>query len=88
MNNIATILIELLCFISVEPDGGLDLDETADLQIDAWQALIHDLEGSEKEMIKEAVKHKLTALQSLKITSPEQEQLIGILFAFIKDELQ
>ena len=87
MSKIATILIDLLCYISVEPDAGLDIDETADLQIDSWQALIHDLSPSEKQMIKIAVKHKLSTLEKIESTTPEQEQLIGILDAFVNETL-
>ncbi len=88
MNNLATILIELLCYLSVEPDNGYDIDETADLQINSWQSLIHDLSGSEKEIVKNAVRSKLEKLQQLTSTTPEQEQVIGILAAYINDELQ
>jgi len=90
MNNLATILIELLCYISVEPDDGYDIDETADLQINSWQSLIHDLSDSEKEIVKVAVGRKLEQLQQLSspTPTPEQEQVAGILAAYINDELQ
>lgn len=88
MNQLATILIELLCHITAEPDGGHDPDDTADLQIDTWQTLIHGLNNSEKEIIKLAAKEKLTMLLSLPSVTPEQEQLMGILDAFVHDELQ
>jgi hypothetical protein len=88
MNNLATILIELLCYLSVEPDNGYDIDETADLQINSWQSLIHDLSSSEKEIVKNAVRSKLEKLQQLTSTTPEQEQVVGILAAYINDELQ
>jgi hypothetical protein len=29
MNNLSTVLIDLLCHITVEPDGGHDADEEA-----------------------------------------------------------
>lgn len=88
MNQLATILIELLCHITAEPDGGHDPDATDDLQIDSWQILIHSLNNSEKEIIKLAAKEKLTMLLSLPSVTPEQEQLMGILDAFVHDELQ
>ena len=88
MNNLATILVDLLCHITAEPDGGHDPDDTADLQIDSWQTLIHDLNDSEKETIKLAAQKKLSLLQSFSSVTPEQEQLIAILDAFINDELQ
>jgi len=90
MNNLATILIELLCYISVEPDDGYDIDETADLQINSWQSLIHDLSDSEKEIVKVAVGRKLEQLQQLSspTPTPEQEQVADILAAYINDELQ
>mgnify|MGYP000033796883 CR=1 FL=1 len=88
MNNLATILIELLCYISVEPDDGYDIDETADLQINSWQSLIHDLSDPEKEIVKVAVGRKLEQLQQLSLPTPEQEQVVGILAAYINDELQ
>lgn len=88
MSKMATTLIELLCHITTEPDGGHDPDDTADLQIDSWQTLIHDLNDSEKKIIKLAAKEKLTALLNLPSVTPEQEQLIGILDAFENDELQ
>jgi hypothetical protein len=87
MNNLATILVDLLCHITAEPDGGHDPDATADLQIDSWQVLINDLDSAEKEGIKLAATKKLALLQDLTSTSPEQEQLIGILDAYINDEL-
>lgn len=88
MNKLATILIELLCHITAEPDGGHDPDTTADLQIDTWQTLIYDLSDSEKDLIKSAVKIKLESLLKVLSPTPEQEQLIDILDAFISDELQ
>jgi len=88
MNNIANVLIELLCHVTVEPDGGHDIDETADLQIDAWQTLIHDLSEPETLLVKAAATRKLNELQIISTPSVEQEQLIGILGAFIDDELQ
>lgn len=88
MSKLATILIELLCHITTEPDGGHDPDNTADLQIDTWQALIHELNDSEKEIIRFAANEKLTSLLSLPSVTPEQEQIIGILDAFNNDELQ
>ena len=88
MNKLATILIELLCHITAEPDGGHDPDATADLQIDTWQTFIHELGDVEKNSIKAAAKIKLEALLKLSLATPEQEQLINILDAFINDELQ
>jgi hypothetical protein len=88
MNKLATILIELLCHITAEPDGGHDPDITADLQIGTWQTLIHELSDSEKDLIKSAAKVKLESLLKLLSPTPEQEQLIDILDAFISDELQ
>ncbi|MEJ6682661.1 MAG: hypothetical protein QNL96_01655 [SAR86 cluster bacterium] len=88
MNNLSTVLIDLLCHITAEPDGGHDLDDSADLQINAWQTLIHDLDEQESEMIKKAAKLKLEFLECISAPTPEQEQIIGILSAFIIDELQ
>jgi hypothetical protein len=88
MNKLATILIDLLCHLTTDPDGGHDPDDTADLQIDSWQTHIHDLDGPEKKVIKLAASKKLNVLLSLSATTPEQEQLIAILEAFINDELQ
>jgi hypothetical protein len=88
MNNLATMLVDLLCHITAEPDGGHDPDATADLQIDSWQVLINDLDSAEKKGIKIAATKKLALLQDLTLISPEQEQLIGILDAYINDELQ
>ncbi len=88
MNNIATVLVDLLCHITAEPDGGHDEDDTADLQIDSWQTLINDLNGPEKEAIKLAAQVKLSSLLKVASVTPEQEQLIAILDAFINDELQ
>jgi hypothetical protein len=88
MNNLATILIELLCHITVEPEGGYDPDDTADLQIISWQTLIHDLNEEEEKLIKVAVQSKLDTLSGINAPTPEQEQLIGILSAFVYGELQ
>ena len=90
MSKIATVLIDLLCYISVEPDAGLDVDETADLQIDSWQTLIHDLTGPEKALIKAAAKLKFESLQKLDPlkTTAQQEQIMDILHAFFNDTLQ
>lgn len=88
MNKLANILIDLLCHITAEPEGGHDPDATADLQIDTWQTLIHELGDVEKNSIKAAAKIKLEALLKLSLATPEQEQLIDILDAFINDELQ
>ncbi|MFD2232129.1 hypothetical protein [Alkalimarinus sediminis] len=88
MSNLATILVELLCHITVEPEGGNDPDDTADLQINSWQTLIHDLNNAEKEIVKVAAQSKLEALQNISLPTPEQEQLLGILAAYINDELQ
>lgn len=82
------MLVDLLCHITAEPDGGHDPDATADLQIDSWQVLINDLDSAEKKGIKIAATKKLALLQDLTLISPEQEQLIGILDAYINDELQ
>ena len=88
MNKLANILIDLLCHITAEPEGGHDPDVTADLQIDTWQTLIHELGDVEKNSIKASAKIKLEALLKLSLATPEQEQLINILDAFINDELQ
>jgi len=88
MDNLSTILVDLLCHITAEPDGGHDPDDTADLQIDSWQALIHELDSSEKKTIKLAASKKLTSLLAIPSATPEQEQLVDILNAFINDELQ
>ena len=47
MSKLASLLMDLLCHITIEPDDGLNPDDTADLQIDTWQALIHDLDSAE-----------------------------------------
>ncbi|PHS10657.1 MAG: hypothetical protein COA78_10875 [Blastopirellula sp.] len=88
MNILAGILIDLLSHITVEPEGGHDPDDTADLQINSWQTLIHDLKESEAGIIKKAAQQKLESLSSIATPTPEQEQTIGILGAFINDELQ
>ncbi|MCG8668417.1 MAG: hypothetical protein MI867_03320 [Pseudomonadales bacterium] len=88
MENITNILIDLLCHITVEPEGGHDPEDTADLQINAWQTLIHDVSDSEKEILKVAAQAKLASMESISDPSPEQEQIIGILGAYVSDELQ
>ena len=88
MKHLATILMDLLCYLSVEPDNGYDLDETADLQIQAWQTLIHDLTDDEAAIIKDAARVKLQALSGLQNPTPEQEQVMDILDAFVAGELQ
>nr|WP_086940644.1 hypothetical protein [Thaumasiovibrio occultus] len=88
MNNLTTILIELLCYITVEPEGGYDPDDTADLQINSWQTLIHDLNEEEEKLIKVAAQSKLESLSGTNAPTPEQEQLIGVLRAFVCGELQ
>ena len=87
MNKLITLLIELLCHISSEPEGGHHQDVTADLQIDTWQALIHDLNPTEKELVKKAIKDKLKTMQALSSLTFEQEDLMAILDAFVHDEL-
>jgi hypothetical protein len=87
MSKLATVLVDLLCYLSIEPEDGLDIDEAADLQIDSWQTLIHELTATEKEVVKVAVKNKLTTMLSIERPSPDQEQLMAILDAFINDEL-
>tara|TARA_R110001583_G_scaffold143902_1_gene295949 strand:- start:178 stop:444 length:267 start_codon:yes stop_codon:yes gene_type:complete len=88
MSKLASLFMDLLCHITIEPDDGLNPDDTADLQIDTWQALIHDLSATESSLVKTAAQAKLTALESIAMTSPDEEQLIAILDAFINDELQ
>ena len=80
--------MDLLCHITVEPEGGYDPDETADLQINSWQTLIHGLNDEEENLIKEAAQAKLESLSNIKVPSPEQEQIMGILNAFVCGELQ
>lgn len=88
MNNLTIILMDLLCYLSVEPDNGYDPDETADLQINAWQTLIHDLTEEESELIKEAARVKLAAMEGIHNPTAEQEQVMDILAAFVDGELQ
>ena len=88
MSKLASLLMDLLCHITIEPDDGLNPDDTADLQIDTWQALIHDLSDSELSLVKTAAQAKLKALESIAMPSPDEEQLIAILDAFINNELQ
>ncbi|MFT4530489.1 MAG: hypothetical protein ACJAYO_002015 [Thalassolituus oleivorans] len=88
MSKLASLLMDLLCHITIEPDDGLNPDDTADLQIDTWQALIHDLDSAELNLVKAAAQAKLTVLASIATPSPDEEQLMAILDAFINDELQ
>ncbi|WP_320818931.1 hypothetical protein [Thalassolituus sp.] len=88
MSKLASLLMDLLCHITIEPDDGLNPDDTADLQIDTWQALIHDLSDSELSLVKTAAQAKLTALESISRPSADEEQLMAILDAFINNELQ
>jgi hypothetical protein len=88
MNNLSTILVDILCHITVEPEGGHDPEVTANLQINSWQTLIHDLDEQEARIIKIAAHAKLESLTGIATPTPEQEQIIGILGAFINDELQ
>lgn len=88
MQKIATALIELLCHITAEPDGGHDPDITADLQLDTWQLLIHEISESEQYLMREAATKKLSALLQVSSPTPEQEQLIDILDAFSHNNLQ
>lgn len=87
MSNIATILMDILCHITVEPDEGHDPDDTADLQIDAWQTLIHDLDENEKTIIVQASTAKLNRLRAQKSLNYEQEDIILMLEAFINGEM-
>ena len=87
MSKVVKILVELLCHISSEPEGGHHQDASADLQIDTWQALIHDLNHAEKELVKKAIQDKLKAMQELSSLTFEQEDLMAILDAFVHDEL-
>lgn len=87
MSKVVKILVELLCHISSEPEGGHHQDVSADLQIDTWQALIHDLSHAEKELVKKAIQDKLKAMQELSSLTFEQEDLMAILDAFVHDEL-
>ena len=88
MKNLTTILMDLLCYLSVEPDNGYDPDETADLQINAWQTLIHDLTEEEAALIKDAARSKLASMAGIQNPTPEQEQVMDILSAFVDGELQ
>ena len=88
MSKIAALLLDLLCYITIEPGDGLHPDDTADLQIDTWQTLIHDLSAGELSLIKVAAEAKLKVLESISQPSPDQEQLMAILDAFIHDQLQ
>tara|TARA_R110001592_G_scaffold16199_3_gene69223 strand:- start:40 stop:309 length:270 start_codon:yes stop_codon:yes gene_type:complete len=88
MKNLTTILMDLLCYLSVEPDNGYDPDETADLQINAWQTLIHDLTEEESALIKDAARLKLASMEGIQNPTQEQEPVMDILSAFVDGELQ
>ncbi len=88
MTPFTQLLVALMCHISAEPEDGYSEDEKDDIKIDSWQTLIHDLNPSEKVMVKEAMQHKLTQLKALARVSDEQVDLMAIIDAYLKDELQ
>ncbi|MEW8438353.1 MAG: hypothetical protein AB2689_09370 [Candidatus Thiodiazotropha taylori] len=85
MNNLSILLLEFLCHITVQPEGDHDPEDTADIQINSWQTLIRDLDHNETEAIKGAAQLKLNSLFNIATPTTEQEQLVGILGAFIND---
>lgn len=88
MSNLSKLLVTLMCHISAEPERGYSEDEKDDIKIDSWQTLIHDLNAPEKAMIKEAIKDKIGQLNSLPKMTHEQQDLLAILKAYVRDELQ
>jgi len=88
MTPLSQLLVALMCHISAEPEDGYSEDEKDDIKIDSWQTLINDLNPSEKVMVKEAMRHKLSQLKALPRMSDEQVDLVAIIDAYLKDELQ
>ena len=87
-SKLSQLLVELLCHISAEPESGYSEDEKDDIKIDSWQTLIHDLDASEKNIVKEAIRSKAESLKAQTSLSYELQDLVAILDDFLNDELQ
>lgn len=90
MSNIASLLIDLLCHISFEPEGGHSEDARDDLQIDTWQALLHELSDEDAQLIKLAAQQKIAQLEKLANeggVSSDQADAHLMLSAFVNGEM-
>lgn len=87
-SKLSQLLVELLCHISAEPESGYSEDEKDDVKIDSWQTLIHELNVSEKSIVKDAIRLKIKSLKAQSSLSYELQDLVAVLDAFLKDELQ
>lgn len=90
MSNLASLLIELLCHISFEPAGGYSENARDDLQIDTWQALLHELSDEDAQLIKLAAQQKIAQLEKLANNggvSSDQADAHLMLSAFVNGEM-
>lgn len=90
MSNLASLLIELLCHISFEPAEGHSEDARDDLQIDTWQALLHELSDEDAQLIKLAAQQKIAQLEKLANNggvSSDQADAHLMLSAFVNGEM-
>jgi hypothetical protein len=90
MQSLADIATDLLCAVTFQPSGGHDPEETAALEQDAWQTLIHGLSPEELAAVQTSVRRAITDLESRPSdTLPEHLQgKLAILKQFLDGELQ
>ena len=81
MKNLADLLVDVLCHMTFEPEGGHDPEDTVDLQTYAWQTILNDLDLNEERAVKQAVEHKLAAMPESDDLTPEQEKQLAMLKA-------
>lgn len=88
MNNLAHLTVTLLSTITFQPAEGMDPDEVAAIEQEAWQTLIHHLAPAEREAIEKCVHAQIAELQSQGSLPEHLETKLSVLQQFLAGELE
>jgi hypothetical protein len=88
MNNLASLVIDLLSTLTFQPESGLDPDAVAAVEQTAWQTLIHDLSPNELAAVRESAQRMIENFASRADSLPGHLQSQAVVWQqFVDGEL-